>query len=83
MTNEELIHRLCTGRVVPVVRMNSTAHARTLIGRLRKAVINLFEVTMPTPGAVELIGEPSYDARLLIGAATAPVPSASRVLAAM
>jgi 2-dehydro-3-deoxyphosphogluconate aldolase/(4S)-4-hydroxy-2-oxoglutarate aldolase len=72
MADDDLIQRLRTARLVPVVRTHSAAHARTVVRWLREVGITVFEITMTVPGAVALIDELSSDPSLLIGAGTVP-----------
>lgn len=67
-----MLDRLRAARVVPVVRTRSASHAETAVDWLRAAGIQIFEITMTIPGAVDLIGRLSADPALLIGAGTVP-----------
>ena len=71
MTPAQVCDRLIAQRVVPVLRMASAAQTQEAVGCLHDAGFRVFEITMTTPGAVELIGDLSA-ARLdsVIGAGT-------------
>ncbi len=58
--------------IVPVVRTDSTDKARTIIKALIEGGINVLEITMTIPGAIELIGELTgeYKTAAVIGAGT-------------
>jgi 2-dehydro-3-deoxyphosphogluconate aldolase / (4S)-4-hydroxy-2-oxoglutarate aldolase len=79
MPHTEMIARLRAARVVPVVRTNSTAHARTVVGWLRDAGITVFEITMTIPDAPALIAELSADPALLVGAGTVPDAASAQI----
>jgi 2-dehydro-3-deoxyphosphogluconate aldolase / (4S)-4-hydroxy-2-oxoglutarate aldolase len=72
MSKAVLIDRLRSARVVPVVRMQSAAHAETAVEWLHGAGIRIFEITMTIPGAIALIARLASDTDLLIGAGTVP-----------
>jgi 2-dehydro-3-deoxyphosphogluconate aldolase / (4S)-4-hydroxy-2-oxoglutarate aldolase len=72
MSQDALIQRLRTARVVPVIRTRSVAHAETAVDWLLDVGIRIFEITMTIPGAVGLIGRLARDSDLLIGAGTVP-----------
>lgn len=62
--------RLIAMRVIPVLRFAGRSEAERAIGCLMSAGFRTFEITLTTPGAVELIGELSRNDDLLIGAGT-------------
>jgi 2-dehydro-3-deoxyphosphogluconate aldolase/(4S)-4-hydroxy-2-oxoglutarate aldolase len=71
VTRERICERLVAQRVVPVLRLASAAQTREAVGCLHEAGFRVFEITMTTPGAVDLVGE--LAARLadsVIGAGT-------------
>lgn len=83
MGQAQLLTRLRTARVVPVVRTHSLDHARTVVAWLREAGITVFEITMTIPDAPKLIAELAADPTLLVGAGTVPdVATAEACLAA-
>lgn len=69
--------------VIPVVRTASRADAEWAIGVLREAGLRTFELTLTTPGAVDLLRELAVEPGLLVGAGTVLDGAAARqVLAA-
>lgn len=64
--------RLVAARVVPVLRLASRTDAETAIDCLVEAGFATVEITLTTPGALELIGDLKRSARgsLLVGAGT-------------
>jgi 2-dehydro-3-deoxyphosphogluconate aldolase/(4S)-4-hydroxy-2-oxoglutarate aldolase len=79
MPHAAMISRLRDARVVPVVRTQSTGHARTVIGWLREAGLTVFEITMTIPDAPALIAELAADPNLLVGAGTVPDAGMARI----
>jgi len=72
MTTTILIESLRKAKVVPVVRMQNSDHARTAVYWLREAGLKIFEITMTIPGAHQLIAELSSESDLIVGAGTVP-----------
>lgn len=72
MNKDEIIQRITRGGVLPVIRAESPEEARGVIAAVRAGGIDVIEVTMTVPGAVELIRELSaeYGDEVLIGAGT-------------
>ncbi|HET7409037.1 MAG TPA: bifunctional 4-hydroxy-2-oxoglutarate aldolase/2-dehydro-3-deoxy-phosphogluconate aldolase, partial [Paracoccaceae bacterium] len=66
--------RLARAIVVPVVRMREAAHAETAVQVLADSGIDAFEITMTTPGALELIARLRAKGTALIGAGTVTTP---------
>lgn len=66
--------RLARAVVVPVVRMREQSHAETAVGVLAESGIDAFEITMTTPGALDLIARLREKAGGLIGAGTVTTP---------
>lgn len=62
--------RLARAIVVPVVRMQSEAHAETAVQVLADSGIDAFEMTLTTPGALGLIERLRAKGTSLIGAGT-------------
>ena len=64
--------KLLASRVIPVLRLRSRHEAETAIGCLIEAGFKTVELTLTTPGAVELIGllRRSSNADFLVGAGT-------------
>lgn len=72
MSQAPLMEQLRSARVVPVVRARTADLAATAVSWLRDAGIRIFEITMTSPDAVELIGKLARDPDLLVGAGTVP-----------
>jgi 2-dehydro-3-deoxyphosphogluconate aldolase/(4S)-4-hydroxy-2-oxoglutarate aldolase len=72
MSKETIIERITRGGVLPVIRAESPEEARGVIEAVRAGGIDVIEVTMTVPGAVDLIRELSaeYGDDVLIGAGT-------------
>lgn len=66
----DLSDRLKQARVAPVVRTASVATARRGVDLLADEGFDLFEITLTTPGALDLIRDLSADTRLCIGVGT-------------
>lgn len=73
-----VVARLVQARVIPVIRTSTTAHAATAVTWLRGAGISTIEITLTTPGAVELIRTLAAQPGLLVGAGTVPDAAAAR-----
>jgi 2-dehydro-3-deoxyphosphogluconate aldolase/(4S)-4-hydroxy-2-oxoglutarate aldolase len=72
MSKQEIIERITRGGVLPVIRAESPSEARGVIQAVRAGGIDVIEVTMTVPGAIDLIRELSseYHHEVLIGAGT-------------
>jgi 2-dehydro-3-deoxyphosphogluconate aldolase/(4S)-4-hydroxy-2-oxoglutarate aldolase len=72
MNKAEVIERITRGGVLPVIRAETPGEARRVIGAVRAGGIDVIEVTMTVPGAIDLIRELSseYHNKVLIGAGT-------------
>lgn len=72
MTKYEVLTWLKTSKIVPVVRAKSADQALRIVELLLEGGVDIFEITMTVPGAVEVIAE--LDKRIgdkaLIGAGT-------------
>jgi 2-dehydro-3-deoxyphosphogluconate aldolase/(4S)-4-hydroxy-2-oxoglutarate aldolase len=55
LTRDRVSERLVAQRVVPVLRLASAATTRDAVGCLHEAGFRVFEITMTTPGAIDLI----------------------------
>ncbi len=69
MNKRDVLDRIRSKKLIPVVRTDDTDDARKAIEILSKCGIVIFEITMTVPNAVELIAEYN-DTDLLIGAGT-------------
>jgi 2-dehydro-3-deoxyphosphogluconate aldolase/(4S)-4-hydroxy-2-oxoglutarate aldolase len=70
MTAAAVRDRLVAQRVVPVLRFPSAETTRAAVSALHEAGFGTFEITLTTPGAVELIASLASDPDLLVGAGT-------------
>jgi 2-dehydro-3-deoxyphosphogluconate aldolase/(4S)-4-hydroxy-2-oxoglutarate aldolase len=70
LTPATIVDRLVAQRVVPVLRFDSARATRDAVDALREAGFATFEVTLTTPGAVDVIRELAGDPALLVGAGT-------------
>lgn len=72
MTRTEIRDRLRAQRVVPVLRLASAELTERAIGWLAEAGFSTVEITLTTPGAVELIGRLARapGSKMLVGAGT-------------
>lgn len=68
MIQREIRDRLIAQRVVPVLRLASAELTQRAVGCLVDAGFTTVEITMTTPGAVDLVKE--FSPRLLVGAGT-------------
>jgi len=72
MNKNEVIEKIRVMRIIPVIRAESAEKAKLVVEALVKGGINILEITMTIPGAVELIAElaDKYKAAAIIGAGT-------------
>jgi 2-dehydro-3-deoxyphosphogluconate aldolase/(4S)-4-hydroxy-2-oxoglutarate aldolase len=72
VTPHEVRDRLVAQRVIPVLRLASAAQTERAVGCLWEAGFTTFEITLTTPGAVELIAalKARYGAGAVVGAGT-------------
>lgn len=72
MTKYEVLNWLKTSRIVPVVRAKSSDQALRIVELLLEGGVDIFEITMTVPGAIEVIAELSkkHGDTALIGAGT-------------
>ncbi len=72
MKKIEIIQRIKETKIIPVIRTDSADKARIIIEALVKGGIDVLEVTMTIPGAVDLIAELTnqYKETAIIGAGT-------------
>ncbi len=66
----DIAAKLKAARVAPVVRTSTQTAARRGVDVLREEGFDLFEITLTTPGAVEVIGDLAQDPELCIGVGT-------------
>jgi 2-dehydro-3-deoxyphosphogluconate aldolase/(4S)-4-hydroxy-2-oxoglutarate aldolase len=76
----EVISRLTSIGIIPVVRAESTEMARRAVAAILKGGISVLEITMTVPGAVGVIKELSaeIDPEVIIGAGTVLDPLTAR-----
>lgn len=72
MSKDKNTAKLLASRVIPVLRLRSREEAQTAIDCLIEAGFNTVELTLTTPGAVELIGSLRRNSKadFLVGAGT-------------
>jgi len=72
MNKHEVISKIRKTGIVPVVRTDSTEKARKIVKALLEGGIDVLEITMTIPGAVELIAELTgkYQTAAVVGAGT-------------
>ncbi len=72
MIKKQVIKKIRDTKIIPVIRTDSADKAQIIIKALIKGGIDVLEVTMTIPGAVELIAELTnqYKNKALIGAGT-------------
>ena len=78
MTKDEVISRIRSGGVIPVIRASSKEEALAVIEAIVAGDVTTIEVTTTVPGAVELIAELSAREDLLIGAGSVMDAEAAR-----
>lgn len=80
MTKTEVLERLRNTGIIPVVRAESAAQAMRAVDAVKAGGVDIVEVTMTVPGAVELIEllADRYGHEVLIGAGTVLDPQTAR-----
>jgi 2-dehydro-3-deoxyphosphogluconate aldolase/(4S)-4-hydroxy-2-oxoglutarate aldolase len=79
MSKQDVIERLTTTGVIPVVRAQSADEAASAIAAIQKGGVSVLEITMTVPGAVELIRDVARRAAdALVGAGTVLDPKTAR-----
>jgi 2-dehydro-3-deoxyphosphogluconate aldolase/(4S)-4-hydroxy-2-oxoglutarate aldolase len=79
MSKKDVIERLTTTGVIPVVRAQSADEAASAIAAIQKGGVSVLEITMTVPGAVELIRDVARRATdALVGAGTVLDPKQAR-----
>ncbi|MBY8975941.1 bifunctional 4-hydroxy-2-oxoglutarate aldolase/2-dehydro-3-deoxy-phosphogluconate aldolase [Rhodobacteraceae bacterium NNCM2] len=74
----EIADRLIAARVIPVIRTSAEETARRSVELLRGSGFDVFEITMTTPGSVEIIRDLARDPSLCIGVGTVLDAAAAR-----
>ena len=72
MNKTRTLEKIRETRIIPVIRTNSFADARAVIEAVLEGGINVLEITMTTPGAIELMAECAcrYGDEVIVGAGT-------------
>ncbi|MGA2586445.1 MAG: bifunctional 4-hydroxy-2-oxoglutarate aldolase/2-dehydro-3-deoxy-phosphogluconate aldolase [Candidatus Aminicenantales bacterium] len=72
MTRDEALDIILTTKVIAVIRMPDAAKVARTAEAIRRGGVRAIEITMTTPGALEIIGEMAGEKRagVLIGAGT-------------
>ena len=65
---QEIINKILKEKVVAVVRLNSTTNSAEVIQAIIDGGIKIIEITLTTPGALELIEKFSSESNAVIGA---------------
>ena len=78
MSKEDVIARIVSGGVIPVIRASSKEEALAVIAAIAAGGITTIEVTLTVPNAVELIAELAPRDDLLIGAGSVLDPESAR-----
>jgi len=65
-----ITEKLIAARVAPVIRTSTEAAARRGVALLAEEGFDLFEITLTTPGAMDIIADLAKDANLTIGVGT-------------
>ncbi|HEU4729067.1 MAG TPA: bifunctional 4-hydroxy-2-oxoglutarate aldolase/2-dehydro-3-deoxy-phosphogluconate aldolase [Kofleriaceae bacterium] len=68
--SEAVLNEIREARAIAILRSNDHAAGRSALAAAVRGGFRVLEVTLSTPGAVELIAELSRDEHLLIGAGT-------------
>ncbi|MDQ6787470.1 MAG: 2-dehydro-3-deoxyphosphogluconate aldolase, partial [Acidobacteriota bacterium] len=76
MTKNEVIGQITNTGLIPVIRTDSADEANRVIEAVRLGGINIFEITMTVPNAVELIEKlaDKFGDKVLIGTGTVLTP---------
>ena len=78
MSKDEVISRIISGGVIPVIRASSKEEALAVIEAIVAGGVTTIEITMTVPNAVELIAQLSARDELLIGAGSVLDPETAR-----
>jgi 2-dehydro-3-deoxyphosphogluconate aldolase/(4S)-4-hydroxy-2-oxoglutarate aldolase len=79
MSKQDVVERLTSTGVIPVVRAQSADEAASAIAAIQKGGVSVLEITMTVPGAVELIRDVARRAtEALVGAGTVLDPKTAR-----
>jgi 2-dehydro-3-deoxyphosphogluconate aldolase/(4S)-4-hydroxy-2-oxoglutarate aldolase len=79
MSKQDVVERLTSTGVIPVVRAQSADEAASAIEAIQKGGVSVLEITMTVPGAIELIRDVARRAtEALVGAGTVLDPKTAR-----
>lgn len=78
MSKDEIIGRITSGGVIPVIRASSQEEALAVVEAIAAGGVTTIEVTMTVPGAVAMIAKLSKRDDLLIGAGSVLDPETAR-----
>ena len=72
MNKKQILENIRESRIIPVIRTKSHDEARKVIEAVLAGGINVLEITMTTPGALELMAEctQKYGDKVIVGAGT-------------
>lgn len=68
--SEVVLHHIREARAIAILRTNDHATGREALAAAVRGGFRVLEVTLSTPGAIEIIADLARDPRLLIGAGT-------------
>jgi 2-dehydro-3-deoxyphosphogluconate aldolase / (4S)-4-hydroxy-2-oxoglutarate aldolase len=68
--SEATLHNLREARAIAILRANDHALARDALAAAMRGGFRVLEVTLSTPGAIEIIADLARDKQLLVGAGT-------------
>jgi 2-dehydro-3-deoxyphosphogluconate aldolase / (4S)-4-hydroxy-2-oxoglutarate aldolase len=68
--SEAILHNLREARAIAILRANDHALARDALAAAMRGGFRVLEVTLSTPGAIEIIADLARDKQLLVGAGT-------------
>ena len=76
--SEAVLNLIREARAIAILRTNDHAAGREALAASVRGGFRVLEVTLSTPGAIEIIGDLSRDPQLLIGAGTVMTPEQAR-----
>jgi len=68
--SEAVINHIREARAIAILRTNDHANGREALAAAVRGGFRVLEVTLPTPGAIEIIADLARDTHLMIGAGT-------------
>lgn len=81
MTKPEILSRLLSPGIIAILRADSSEHLLAVAEALLRGGVTAMEVTMTTPGALEIIGEVNrrFGAQILMGVGSVLDPETARL----